>query len=101
MEGTIRQRERGISFRTVRPPPSFLAAGARLASLDRRAPAGEERDDERVLLRGIDGERRERERDGERDVVALGSGDDGAAIRGMRLVDPDGRLDQVRELGLV
>ena len=38
---------------------------------------------ERVLLRGIDGKGRERERDGECDMVALGSGGDGAAIRGM------------------
>src|SRR5262249_21708217 len=83
------------------PAVSYLAASAPLASLDRRTPAGEERGDERVLLRGIDGERRKGERDGERDMVALRSGRDGTAIGGMRLVHPHGRLDEVRELGLV
>jgi 3-isopropylmalate/(R)-2-methylmalate dehydratase small subunit len=90
------EQAEGTSSRVIR-----LAAGARLASLDRRAPAGQERRDERVLLRGIDGERRQRERDGERDMVALGSGGDGAPIRGMCLVDPHRRFNQMRELRLL
>jgi ABC transporter substrate binding protein len=62
-----------VSSCEVRRSPALLAASARPASVDRRAPAGEERGDECVLLRGIDGQRRQRECDGERDVIALGA----------------------------
>src|SRR5262245_10325602 len=49
------------------PPP----AAAR-SPIDGLAPAREERRDERMLLRRVDGQRRQRQRDGDRHVIALG-----------------------------
>ena len=47
------------------------ATAAASTALDRCAPAREKGRDERVLLGRIDGERRERQRDGKREVVTL------------------------------
>src|SRR5438093_11870942 len=73
-------------------------AGRRSIPRDRVAPAGEERGHEGVLVRGLDGERGERERRGERDVVAAGARGGGAPIRGVRRVHPHRGLDQASEL---
>src|SRR5439155_8481997 len=53
------------------------------------------------MLRGrLDRERGQRERHGERDVVALGARGRGPTVRGMRLVHPHRRLDETSELGV-
>ncbi len=61
----------------------------------------EELRDERVLVLGADRERRERERDGQRDVIAGRARRRRARVGGMRLVDPDRAVDQPPKLGIV
>ena len=49
------------------------ATAAASAALDRCAPARKKGRDERVFLGRVDGQSRERQRHGERDVIALGA----------------------------
>src|SRR2546428_439486 len=78
-----------------------LPPAAALPPPERGAPARQERDDERVFLRRLDGERREGQRGRERDVVALRAGGHGAAVRRVGLVDPHGRFHQPGQLRVV
>src|SRR3972149_2500022 len=73
---------------------SRLFRAAPLLPVERLAPARQEDRDERVLLGRIHGQRRQRHRHRERDVIALRAGGDGASIRRVRLVHPPGGLDE-------
>src|SRR5437868_14400460 len=65
----------------------------------RAAPMRQELRDERVLVTRLDGQRRKREADRERDVISTRSRRDGAGIRRVRLVDPDGTVGEAGQLG--
>ena len=68
---------------------------------DRFAPAGEESRDERVFSRRLDGKRGKRQRDGERDVVALRARSGGAPVSRMRPVDKNRGFHEAAEFGIV
>ncbi|MEK7715499.1 MAG: hydantoinase B/oxoprolinase family protein, partial [candidate division NC10 bacterium] len=78
----------------ISSPPRALPA------VEGGAPAREERGDERVLLRRLDGERCEGERRGERDMIALRARGDRAAVRRVRLVDPHRGFHEAAQLGI-
>src|SRR2546428_600641 len=85
-----------------RTPRKLFPPGPTTRSVvERLSPAKQECRHEGVLLRGLDGQAGERQRRGQRDVVALGARGGGAAVRRVRGVHPHRGLDQARQLVIV
>ena len=74
---------------------------ARATSLGGFSPAREERRHEPALRGGLYGERGQRQRNREGDVIILGTERRRTAKRGMRFVHPHGRVLEAAELRVV
>jgi len=81
----------------VRPAPRSSFA----APVEGCAPGGKEGCEEGVLFRRLHCQRGQRHGRGEGDMVALGPRRRRAVVGRMRLVDPDRRLDEARQLRIV
>src|SRR5258708_20968774 len=84
-------RESG-EIRSARP------TRARAPALGSISPAREERRHEPALRTGLDGERRQRERNRDRNVIVFGPERHRPATRGMRFVHPHRRVLEAAEL---
>src|SRR5438093_9043740 len=70
------------------------------AGLQRLAPPRKEGSHEAMLMSRLHRERRERHGDRQCEMIALGAGQHGATERGVRVVHPNSRFDQPRDLGI-
>src|SRR6266511_97443 len=85
-------------FPRGRPHPTRLRLSAPRPACNRFAPSRKESRDESVLAGGLDGERRQRERDRQRDVITLRARARGALIGRMRAIYEHDRFNEAAGL---
>src|SRR5262245_37049308 len=101
LAGSDSPADTSVSYRGAGSRRRLSASRASLAAIDGGTPAREERVDERVLLRRIDGQRGQCQSHSQSRVVTLGARRCSSPVRRMSFVHPHCGLDKPPELRII
>ena len=90
-----------VSPEQVSDCSSPRATTAALRLLERLAPVSQKLGEEGMFLVRLHGQRGQRKRNGERNVIAHGAGGQSASICQMGLIDPDGGFDESAQFRII